>query len=329
MAYILLHTSSKKTSLQTQAIRLQHELQTIGHTVELSIQTHPLRLLKNTYDIFHILSEKNRLNLIDTPLLWLARFNRMATVVSSYDGYQPPPQHFLNQIQATAIDAFSSTNMVCLKAHKTLVKNKFILPLLPQEMAARIKPKGAELHHLKILSGDFKELLLSPQAFWIEASCLSQAFGSSPVRKQWAQFQKKYPQHRKSILILNHENAVDLIKEQRLAIDLSSLTDSCHFQSWVDLACAHEQFIILNQNQASGYPDFWKHQKNCWICDLSSKEIKTPTDEMLRSSQAFFKKTSHSMKIPIENKINELSRVYAKIMYEKTLTYNQDKVHPV
>ncbi len=134
MAYILIHTTSKQLPIQNQALRLQQELQMIGHHVEFSTQTHPLRLLKNNYDVFHVLSDKAYLSFIDAPLVLLAKFNRIATVISQYDNYEISLTPLLQKIHTYAIDALSATHIESLKANKLINKNKFILPLFPAEL---------------------------------------------------------------------------------------------------------------------------------------------------------------------------------------------------
>lgn len=327
MAYILIHTSSTKLPVQNQALRLQQELQIMGHNVEFSMKTHPLRLLKNNYDVFHVLSDKTHLSLTDTPLVLLAKFNRMTTVVSHYDSYETIPTQLLQQFQAHSIDAYSSTNIENLKSNKLIHKNKFVLPFFPKEIKVKNLEKTKDLSLVKFLSKNFNELLTSYAPTFVDASHLTSNQSSSELRKKWKKFQAKHPLYKKSILMTSQENTLELMHTQSLVIDLCSVNDAVYFQSLVDLACAYEQFVILNRNQASSYSEFWIHNKNCWISDLQLKTGWAP-EEIQTSAESFFKKDkTNSMKISIENKLNELSRIYAKIMHEKTLTYNQDKVH--
>ncbi len=328
MAYILIHTSSPKLPIQNQALRLQQELQIIGHTVEFSMKTHPLRLLKNNYDVFHVLSDKTHLSLTDTPLVLLAKFNRMTTVVSNYDSHEIIPAQLLQQFQAHSIDAYSSTNIENLKSNKLIHKNKFLLPLLPTELKVKSTEKSQELSLVKFISKNFNELLPFYAPNFVDASYLTNKQSASDLRKMWKKFQTKHPLYKKTVLILNQQNTLELMSTQSLVMDFSSINNVIYFQSLVDLACAYEQFVILTRNQASSYPDFWIHNKNCWISDLQLKTAWGP-EKIKVAADAFFKKSkSSSMKISIENKMNELSRIYAKIMHEKTLTYTQDKVHP-
>jgi hypothetical protein len=328
MAYILIHTSSKKTPVQNQALRLQEELQTMGHNVEFSMKTHPLRLLKINYDVFHVLSDKTHLSLVDTPLVLLAKFNRMATVVSHYDSFDASPTQLLQQFQSHSIDAYSTTNIESLKANKLIHKNKFVLPLLPTEIKVKASEKEKDLSLVKFISHGFKDLLDSYAPTYVDASYLSQKQSLPDLRKSWKKFQSKHPLYKKVVLILNPENTLELMRTQSLVLDLCSVNDAIYFQALTDFACAYEQFVILNRNQASSYSEFWIHNKNCWISDLQLKTAWGP-EEIKASAEVFFKKIkSNSMKISIENKMNELSRIYAKIMHEKALTYNQDKVHP-
>ena len=325
MAYILIHTSSKQLPIQNQALRLQQELQLIGHHVEFSQQTHPFRLLKNNYDVFHVLSDKTYLSFNDAPLVLLAKFNRIATVVSQYDNFEITPTSIVQKIQSHSIDALSAIHIEGLKANKLVNKNKFILPLFPTEFKIQSTDKSKNISWLKVLNQSFDELQQASVPLFIDASHMVLNQSSSTLRKSWKKFQAKNPLYKNSILILNLENTIELMRTQSMIIDLSSVINAIGFQTITDLACAYEQFIVLNKNQASGYSEFWIHDKNCWISDLQSHTVSTQ-EKIQAAATLFFKKTnSILMKISIENKINELSRVYTKIMHEKTLTYSQDK----
>ena len=321
MAHILLHTSSKMLPLKSQALRLQQELQIIGHTVEFSYRTHPYQLLKNRYDVFHVLSDTTNLSLIDAPLVLLAKLNRTATVISQYGTFDVLPSPILNQFGSHLVDAYSATDTENLKAQKSIRKNKFILPLLPTEIKIKNLEKSKELLTLKFLSKNFQELLTVPAPNFVDASQMTIDFKASAIRKSWTQFQAKHPQYKKSILTLSLINSMELMRSHSLIFDLCSVKSTVQFQNLSDLACSYQQFVVLNQKQASGYAEFWIHDQNCWISDIQSQTSFKP-EQIALSAKNFFKlKNSESMKISIENKINELSRIYAKIMYEKSLTY--------
>ncbi len=185
------------------------------------------------------------------------------------------------------------------------------------------KPK--DISQIKVLNKSFDELRQAYVPLFVDASHMTLNHSPSYLRKLWKKFQIKNPLYKKSILILNQENTIELMRTQSVVIDLSSVDSSTEFQALTDLACSYEQFMILTKNQASGYSEFWIHRQNCWISDLQPQTTSTQK-EIKAVAALFFKKIdSISMRISIENKINELSRIYSKIIHEKTLTYNQDK----
>ena len=324
MAYILIHTSSKKLPLQSQALRLQKELQIIGHTVEFSTRTHPLRLLKNRYDVFHVLSDSSNLSLVDAPLILSAKLSNTATVMSQYDSFDVLPLPILNKFGFYLIDAYSAADIERLKAQKNMSKNKFILPLLPTEIKIKNMEKSQQILRIKFLSKNFEELLTAQAPDFIDASQMTTDLKASAIRQNWNQFHLNHPLFKKSILILSFDNSIDLMEKHSMVLDLCTVKSTVQFQNLSDLACAYRQFVVLNKQQASSYADYWIHDQNCWIGDLTERSL--VLEEIKLSAKNFFKnKKSSSMKILIENKINELSRIYVKIMQEKTLIYQPNK----
>lgn len=311
--------------LENQALRLQQELQIIGHNVEFSNRTHPYQLLKNRYDILHVLSDTTNLSLIDVPLVLLAKMNRTATVISQYDTFDVLPSHFLNQFGSNLIDAYSTTDIENLKAQKSIRKNKFILPLLPTEIKIKNSEKSKEPLTIQFLSKNFQELSTAQAPNFVDASQMTINLKSSAIRKSWNQFQARHSLFKKSILILNFENSTELMQNHSMIFHLSSVNSTVQFQKLSDFACAYRQFVVLSQKQASGYAEFWIHNQNCWISDIKSEPAIGPEKIELSAKNFFRKKNSESMKISIENKINELSRIYAKIMHEKILTYQPNE----
>lgn len=330
MAYILIHTSSRQIPIQNQALRLQSELQTIGHTVEFSTETHPLRLFKNNYDVFHILCDKSYLRFSEISLTVWAKLNGLATVVSQFHANTTSPSMGGPQrFQFPHIDALSTTHLESLKIHKFKYKNKFILPLFPNEIKSQGHDKINKISILKIITQNFDELSSSIVPDYIDASALALNNKASDIRKKWKKFQAQNSKFKKVVLILESENTIELMQTEKLIIDLKSVFNPVHFQSLVDQICAFKSFGILNKNQASGYSEFWLHQKNCWISDLQNSKTKELKNIMTCAEVFFNSKTDDLMKISIENKINEISRLYSKIINSKALTYHQNKVPSV
>ncbi len=326
MAYVLLHTSSQLLPIQNQAIRLQRELQIMGHEVELSFKTHPLRLLKNNYDIFHILTDTPQIKLKDIPLVLIAQYCGMASVISEYHSFRVSIVRLIDRLQSVAIDAYSTAHVESLKANRILAQNKFVLPLFPTPLKLQAQNKLKKISQMKVLSESFSELNLEVVPDFVDASRLTLHNPLSVLRKKWNKFKNKNPIYRKTVLILNSENTLDLLQAQLMILDLTQVTSVIHFQSLTDQACALGQFIILNQNQASGYSEFWIHSENCWIFEMASLS-QNKINPLMTAAQLFFKKSkSPAMKISIENKMNELSRLYSKIMRKKSLVYAQNKV---
>lgn len=345
MAQILLHTSSLEKSLQEQALSLQNELQLFGHHVDFSTATHPFRILKNSYDIFHIMSDTDHLSFKDAALLLMAKINRTATVVSTYGFPQTTRiQSIYHKIQSATVDAFSCSNLESLKRNKLTLqrirlKQSFILPLLPgTQPIKKNRFTSSIIRSVKVINENFNELKLNKSSYasllnkdlTIDASALSQKMPTSDVQKAWKKFQAQNPAYQNCMLILKFETMLELIKNHPVILDLSGIYNGLQFHKYFEAAYTYRQFVILTANQASGFPDYWKHQQNCWIGDLKSMKKLSHVVEstQVTLAQTFFESDKiESLDKSYENKLNELSRVYSKIISQKNLSYASSKVH--
>ncbi len=328
MAYILIHTSSSKKETQEQALRLQYEMQLIGHDVEFSTHTHPARLIKKNYDVFHLLSDHPHLNLKDQALLLTAKTKSLVTVLS-YLNCKNADRTLIERLQFKLIDAFSTPEINSLKSYKNKLKYKFILPLFPlNKMISSPEAKiDRQIYILKIAIENFNELkdrsVPDGMSLLIDATSVAERWGTAQARKQWRTFIQDNPDYQTAIVILKPESTLEFFKNNHMIVDLSYLRQADIFQKYVDWTCFYRQFLILTKNQASGFPHFWKHAKNCWISDFNDTK-----KNLINSSKKFFSDNSFSMNISTEDKINEISRLYSKLIHEKSLSYSGQKVSP-
>jgi hypothetical protein len=150
------------------------------------------------------------------------------------------------------------------------------------------------------------------------------------TRKAWRKFQMQHPAYQNCDLILKLEHTQDLFKSKHLILDLSTVTNGLQFHTYFELAYRHGQFIILTANQASGFPDYWKHQQNCWITDLkNTKPLSHVVDhtQFTLAESFFHDDEAEKLTQSFENKLNELSRIYSKIISQKNLSYAANKAH--
>lgn len=343
MAKVLIHLSSTNPIMRTQASTLQSELELMGYEIDISNLKNSLKLFKKKYDVLHILSENNDFSLTDVALMTASKMNRVACLVSTYKFktslLKTSFYKILKNMATYNVDALSCSNTESLKQAQAMTfsshsKISFLLPLLPS--AKNIKNKdylkvisnNSEIQTLRIIQNGFNDLLdascknnILDDHFTIDGSVLLKNKNKDQIIINWNNFLKKNPKFKNCKLILDSTEILNFIINNKLIIDISYLTDSLLIHEYISLIFRYNLFTILNKNQATGFSEYWIHQENCWIQDL--KKISLNKSYLLRQTQLqiakdyFNQQKKIEIQWVIENKMNELSRVYAKIMSQK------------
>lgn len=326
---ILIHAQNsfqnKNLDIELQAETLCTELEKAGHTIEWSNQTHPARLLLNKYDALHILTEKMPLSFKNFLIVMTAKALGLPVIITSY-GLEnlTYPKASLANFQLSYFDAMSVPEANEIKNLRPFHHTKFIWPALPP----KINPLNTEkkLLPLNVIFHVDKNFLDLPEVKWsldkniyVDGTKLTARNSQSSLRSSWNLFCKKNPIYKNALLILNESNLKKIMSENKSLFLINYLRlHSISLSTIIHNCIQYQSALVLNENQASGLPDLWSHQKNGLVQNFDKNFVYqlSFTDLVEKIDSLDFEKNNSLF---LESKINELSRIYFKIKTQKEL----------
>ncbi len=324
MNQVLVYSRKNSFSLQASLELLCSELNQIGFNVEQTHSTHIARLLLNPYQVVHLFVENWPLTISELFLVSFAKAIGRATVVSVFNN-----QLKLNKplAQFFCPDAITVSQTNYMQYFRDWNCTKAVFPLFPILTTSKNKFKNAEIpsSFLIPLEKNLEEVFLYPSdhTVYFDARSLTENRSSSELRKTWNQFLKlkkiKDTQH----LILSEEKLQQLLADEKIMIVLASpLMKHIDFTNWLQLSLNQGHLIILNEFQATGFSQSWTSGQNCLVVSTQQwpKSIQTQLKQIKKANTASNFKTSEL----IEPLINELSRLYTKIIHQKTSLLSTD-----
>jgi len=146
------------------------------------------------------------------------------------------------------------------------------------------------------------------------------------LRKQWNQFLKDKKIHSLSHLILSDEKCRDILKEESFHVVLASpRLKHTEFTAWLEKVLNRGHVVLLNEFQATGFSQAWTSGQNCHV--LNSHHWPKSLNQFFASDEDITGCRSHFKNSELtEPLINELSRLYAKILRQKTTLISADSV---
>jgi hypothetical protein len=324
---VLIHAKNFKFDIESQADIISTELEKAGHLVEWSNQTHPARLLLNKYDVVHILTESLPLSWKNFWIAAAAKALNIPVVVSSYSttGHQIPPAiQQMTRFQLNYFDALSVPEAGEIKNLRLFNHSKFIWPAFVRLSSPRLKTVTSnDINLIFHVTNSFDELPVTKwtldETTYVDGSRLTANKSISELRKLWNRFIEKNRTYKNAILILNSSNLKKIMTENKSvvlinylqlhSVELAGLIENC-----LELKCV----LALNESQASGFPQLWTASKNGLVQNFEkSFTYQLSLTELLDKAQKI--KTDNFDNSIYETKINELSRLYAKIKNQKEI----------
>lgn len=324
---VLIHAKNFKFDIESQADIISTELEKAGHIVEWSNQTHPARLLLNKYDVVHILTESLPLSWKNFWIAAAAKALNVPVIVSSYSTTQQQLSSATQQMirfQLSYFDALSVPEAGEIKNLRLFNHSKFIWPAFIRTKNPRLKPATSnDINLIFHVTKSFEELPSTKwtldDATYIDGTQLTANKSISELRKIWNQFIEKNRTYKNTILVLNSANLKKIMTEtksvvlinylQLHSVELAGLIENC-----LDNNCV----LALNESQASGFPQLWTASKNGLVQNFEkSFTYQLSLTELLDKAQSI--QTDNFDNSIYETKINELSRLYAKIKNQKEI----------
>lgn len=324
---VLIHAKNFKFDIESQAELISTELEKSGHLVEWSNQTHPARLLLNKYDVVHILTESLPLSWKNFWIAAAAKALNIPVVVSSYHTTQQQTSSATQQMtrfQLNYFDALSVPEAGEIKNLRLFNHSKFIWPAFIRTKNPRLKTIASnEINLIFHVTKSFDELPTTKwtldDATYVDGTQLTANKSISELRKLWNQFIEKNRTYKNTILILNSANLKKIMTETKSVVLINYLQlHSVELAALIENCIEHKCVLALNESQASGFPQLWTASKNGLVQNFEkSFTYQLSLTELLDKAQNI--KTDNIDTSIYETKINELSRVYAKIKNQKEI----------
>ncbi len=330
---ILIHACNQKIDIESQAEIICTELEKAGHITEWSNQTHPARLLLNKYDVIHVLTESMPLSWKNFLIVAAAKTLGIPVVVTSYavQNLSEPLSRIAN-LQLGYFDAMSVPEAPEIKNLRPFNRSKFIWPAFIKTQKTTGNQKNlnnpAETNVIFHLEQSFAELpvhkwILAENTSYINATQILKNKTQTEIRKIWSHFLKENPIYKNAILILNEKNLIKLMSESKCLYLINYLKmHSINLANVIENCLLNQAVLVLNEGQASGASAIWSYpwhgNKNGLVQNFEkSFTYHLSYTEMIEKAEKInFEKTeTHTY----ESKMNELSRLYAKIKTQKDL----------
>ncbi len=313
---------------------LASELEKMSLHIEITDSVHPLRLVLNKYDLIHFIHNDPNINLKTVLSAWSAKALGAATLLTTYCRLEPG---LLQDFEFNFFDAITLPYISELKKMRFYRGQKLILPSFPannivakkdfsNEVAQFIFPVLKSFDDLLKINFQALPSLKEHQGLYVDAHLLrskKEGGQSSMVRKNWSAFVQKNPQFSNFKLFTELTTLNEVLDENSSYtfihhLDLSS--EQVAF--WIESALIYNNFLILHEDQGTGFANFWKTEKNCFIYSPRvSSAIQLHAIDQFISKQIVEQKSpaklSFDFKSSLDVKLNELARLYTKIVSQR------------
>lgn len=326
MSQILMYSRSGKNQLNTSIEMISQKLSEVGHRTEHTHSTNWARIFLNPYDLIHLFIENLPLAVNEIFFISLAKSLGKPTVLSIFNADSKQTKPLANWACPHAL-TLSQTNH--FQYHRDWHCSKSLLPLFP-EVKSQTAASGSN-HSRSFLIPIEKKLeeafLFKTSAeIYFDARALTTTQSPTQLRKQWNQFLKDKKIHSLAHLILSEEKLQDLLKDESLNIVLASPhLKHTEFTAWLEKSLNHNHLIFLNEFQATGFSQAWTSGQNCEV--LSTHHWPKSLNQFFSSAPDTAKLKSHFKNSELtEPLVNELSRLYTKILHQKTTLISANSV---
>lgn len=309
---------------------LASELEKMSLHIEVTDTVHPLRLALNKYDLIHFIHNDPSINLKTVLSAWSTKALGAATLLSTYCRLEPG---LLQEFEFNFFDAITLPYISELKKMRFYRGQKLILPSIPANNIIRKNEFSFEEPQyvfpvLKsfddLLKINFHALpsLKEKKNLYIDAHLLrskKERGQSSMIRKNWSAFIKKHPEFTEFKLFTEIATLKEVLDETSSYTFIHHLDlSSEQIAFWMETALIYNNFLILHEDQGTGFANFWKTEKNCFIYSPRlSPIVQLHAIDRLITERKSPDKLSFDFKGSLDVKLNELARLYTKIVSQR------------
>lgn len=327
MSQILIYSRQGKGQVNKSIEILCEKLSEVGHHTEHTHSTNWARIFLNPYDLVHLFVEQLPLTVNELFFISLAKTLGKPTMLSLFntEGKQTKPL-----ASFVCPDALTLSQTNHFQYYRDWICSKSVLPLFP-ELKNVTGPKGAKTQkpsYMIPIEKNLEEAFQYKTDFeiYFDARTLLKENSSTALRKQWNQFLKDKKIHPLSHLILSDDKCNELFKEESLFIILASpRMKHTELTTWFEKILNRGHVVFLNEFQATGFSQAWTSGQNCQVLTAhhwpKSLNQFFASDTKVSDCRSNFKSSEL-----IEPLVNEISRLYAKILRQNATLISADSV---
>jgi hypothetical protein len=328
MSQILIYSRPGKNQVNTSLEILSEKLSEIGHHTEHTHSTNWARIFLNPYHLVHLFVEQLPLTVNELFFISLAKTLGKPTILSLFNTDHKQTKPLASLVCPDAL-TLSQTNH--FQYYRDWICTKSVLPLFPEiknNSSSAAHGKNHLPSYLIPLEKNLEEAFQykTDQEIYFDARSLLKENSSTNLRKQWNQYLKEKKLHPLAHLILSEEKCRELLKEENLYIVLASpRLKHTEFTAWLEKSLNRGHVIFLNEFQATGFSQAWTSGQNCQV--LAAHHWPKSLNQFFASQidlsncRSRFKNSELT-----EPLVNELSRLYAKILRQNTTLISADSV---
>lgn len=304
------------------------QLEQLGYATEQTNILNLPRLILNPFQVLHLIIDHLPLTLKEMLYITVAKNLGKAVVLSLLNANknesQPMQNHLMSWLHPDALTV-SQTDYLKIFRQKSSIK--MIIPSLlefPITPMKRISEPITGFLFPLFQSLDEATQLNSTKPVYFDGRNLLKNHSSSKLRKKWTELLVTHKIKSHYHLILSQEKINQLITSEPLGLIVAS-AEMLHkdFTKWLDISIRHHHLIILNQFQATGFSSHWTSGHNClvisshhWLDELN-QQMENPLFHQPFSILSINKTSWDTL-------FNDLSRLYTKIVYQKTSLLDSD-----
>ena len=328
MSQILIYSRSGKNQVNASVETLSEKLAEIGHYTEHTHSTNWARIFLNPYHLIHLFIEQLPLTVNELFFISLAKTLGKPTLLSLFNTDPKQTKPLSSMVCPDAL-TLSQTNH--FQYYRDWICAKSVLPLFPEiknTSVHSVSQKTQKPSYLIPLEKNLEEAFQykTEHEIYFDARSLLKEHSSTNLRKQWNQFLKEKKLHSLAHLILSEEKTKELLKDENLYIVLASpRLKHTEFTSWLEKSLNRGHVIFLNEFQATGFSQAWTSGQNCQV--LAAHHWPKSLNQFFASDSDLSHCRSHFKNSELtEPLVNELSRLYAKILRQNTTLISADSV---
>lgn len=325
MSQILIYSRAGKNQVNTSIEILSEKLSEIGHYTEHTHSTNWARIFLNPYHLIHLFIEQLPLTVNEMFFISLAKTLGKPTLLSLFNTNQKQTKP-LSSLACPDALTLSQTNH--FQYYRNWICAKSVLPLFPEIKNTSPNSKNQKRSYLIPIEKNLEEAFQykTDQEIYFDARSLLKEHSSTNLRKQWNQFLKEKKLFPLSHLILSEEKLRELLKEESLNVILASpFLKHTDFTAWLEKSLNRGHVVFLNEYQATGFSQAWTSGQNCQVLAAhhwpKSLNQFFASDNNLSGCRSQFKNSELA-----EPLVNELSRLYAKILRQNATLISADSV---